>query len=115
MRRWLLFLFIAGILLLVVSAAGDVLFVHHHLDSFTAGEHYASFLLASLDDSSAGISRCCYVSASAGCLACQSFVPDSRGMARYFCGWNSSAYDREIALIALFNEPRTLHGLGLII
>jgi len=91
MRKWLL---LASVLLLVASLAGDVFFVHHHIDGFSLGaEHNPPQYTPDFLEGHLGI-LCAQQTLSLN-AALNWSCGGADSVASCFCGWHSSAYLRE--------------------
>jgi hypothetical protein len=84
-------LLLAVALLLLVSIAGDVLFVHHHLDSASIETHHLTQYALTF-----GLVSTLYLCAQSGLFRRNSRINlISDNSSRHFCGWHNSAYLEE--------------------
>ncbi len=98
--RWLALI---AVILLLGSIAGDILLVHPHLASFSAGiDHSPPQYAPSPDDGLTGLLR---AQEGAGVMWLPMSAAGDRGdsgIRRYFCGWHSSAYVKAATNITFF-------------
>jgi hypothetical protein len=91
MLKWLL---LAAALLFLCSIAGDVFFIHHHLDPAINNEHLVPYILA------LGSITVLSLSLQLGTSpACSGGIINRDDSVRHFRGWHNSAY-LEVSLIA---------------
>ena len=91
MRRWLALSLVVAVLLLLGCLAGDVFFLHRHLDSIAIEEHFVPAFAARFIENPLFLSQMDAAYLLSG--RCSQSPCDAGGsVAQYFCGWNSSAY-----------------------
>lgn len=89
MRRWLVVLLIAVVLLLVGSMACDAFLVHHHLNGIAVEEHFQSFFAAAF---LIGLLTLRYWHKAVGNSFSYNSPYSAHAAIRFFCGWHNSSY-----------------------
>lgn len=93
MRRWLVFASVALALLFVGGIAGDVFFVHHHLDAYSLAVSQESHYSTGYLGSTVFFSTLLFSSMVLGVIIWRFHNKAVDKAVQYFRGWNNSAYD----------------------